>query len=113
MSKIAIGREMVDLAPIFQALPERNYLMNALDLFDGVPERARRCLPRYARKQRITSEPCVRYASEDHHHCLMSKREPDPQAIIRLLNRACERWEHLPSVPALFYFQNKRKDKCK
>lgn len=36
MSKIAIGREMVDLAPIFQALPERNYLMNALDLFDGV-----------------------------------------------------------------------------
>ncbi|MDE8794401.1 hypothetical protein P0C27_08870 [Citrobacter freundii] len=36
MTKIAIGREMVDLAPIFQALPERNYLMNALDLFDGV-----------------------------------------------------------------------------
>ncbi|MDU3898439.1 MAG: major capsid protein, partial [Enterobacter sp.] len=36
MTKIAIGREMVDLAPIFQALPERNYLMNALDLFDEV-----------------------------------------------------------------------------
>ena len=36
MSKIAIGREIVDLAPIFHALPERNYLMNALDLFDGV-----------------------------------------------------------------------------
>ncbi len=26
MTKIVIGREMVDLAPIFQALPERNYL---------------------------------------------------------------------------------------
>ena len=36
MTKIAIGRDLVDLAPIFRALPERNYLMNALDLFDGV-----------------------------------------------------------------------------
>ncbi len=36
MTKLAIGSEVVDLAPIFQALPERNYLFNALDLFDGV-----------------------------------------------------------------------------
>lgn len=36
MTKLAIGNDLVDLSPIFQALPERNYLMNALDLFDGV-----------------------------------------------------------------------------
>lgn len=30
MTKLAIGSEVVDLAPIFQALPERNYLFNAL-----------------------------------------------------------------------------------
>lgn len=36
MNKLAIGSEVVDLAPMFLALPERNYLLNALDLFDGV-----------------------------------------------------------------------------
>lgn len=36
MTKLAIGNDLVDLSPIFQALPERNYLFNALDLFDGV-----------------------------------------------------------------------------
>lgn len=30
MTKLAIGSEVVDLAPIFQALPERNYLFNGL-----------------------------------------------------------------------------------
>lgn len=36
MTKLAIGSEVVDLSPMFLALPERNYLFNALDLFDGV-----------------------------------------------------------------------------
>ncbi len=33
MTKLAIGSEVVDLSPMFLALPERNYLFNALDLF--------------------------------------------------------------------------------
>ncbi|MBY0740160.1 major capsid protein [Klebsiella sp. M581] len=82
MMGIFIGNEVVDLAPLFEAMPQNNYLMNALGVFDNVPSST----PKVVVSDIVTTNgsllntPKSRYSSEHD----VTKREQGTERIIEI-----------------------------